>query len=453
MGSAAGRIVLVTGSTDGLGLATARRLAALGACVLVHGRNPQKLERVLSGVSSGGESGPHGYLADLSSLEETRRLARDITAEHERLDVLVNNAGVVSLDRQLSRDGIELGFAVNYLSHFLLTLELLPLIEAGGGRVVNVASIGQHAIDFDDVMLERDYSASRSYSQSKLAQIMFTIELAERLGPEAAATVNALHPATLMDTKMVRGFGGRVLSTVAEGTEATVRLAAGDELDGVTGRYFDGLEEATADPQAYDADARRRLWELSEELTGARLRRGDLRFTHLGRSINERPKEVEVSEVLVHTTIESPVGDLMLIGDRERLLGLHMQAGRRPGHVPADSQTASEPFAAAREQLGEYFAGERTDFDLPLAPLGTPFQEEVWSALRGIPYGETASYGELAERIGRPSGSRAVGMANGRNPISIVVPCHRVIGATGELTGYAGGVERKRFLLELERGA
>jgi NAD(P)-dependent dehydrogenase (short-subunit alcohol dehydrogenase family) len=272
MGSAAGRIVLVTGSTDGLGLATAQRLGALGACVLVHGRNPQKLERVLSGISSGGESGPHGYLADLSSLDETRRLARDVAAEHARLDVLVNNAGVVSLDRQLSRDGIELAFAVNYLSHFLLTLELLPLIAADGGRVVNVASIGQQAIDFDDVMLERDYSASRSYSQSKLAQIMFTIELAARLGPDAPVTVNALHPATLMDTKMVRGFSGRVLSTVAEGTEATVRLAAGDDVDGVTGRYFDGLEEAAADPQAYDAEARRRLWELSEELSGTQLR-------------------------------------------------------------------------------------------------------------------------------------------------------------------------------------
>ena len=137
--------------------------------------------------------------------------------------------------------------------------------------MVNVASIGQQAIDFDDVMLERDYSASRSYSQSKLAQIMFTIELAERLGPDAPVTANALHPATLMDTKMVRAFGSQVLSTVAEGVEATVRLAAGDELDGVTGRYFEGLEEATAE-QAYDADARRHLWELSEELTGARLR-------------------------------------------------------------------------------------------------------------------------------------------------------------------------------------
>ncbi len=160
-----------------------------------------------------------------------------------------------------------------------------------------------------------------------------------------------------------------------------------------------------------------------------------------------------MSDVLIHTTIPSPVGDLLLIGDGERLRGLHMQTGRRPGSVPAGSRTADEPFAEVREQLAEYFTGERVEFDLPLAPLGTPFQERVWGALTEIPYGRTASYREIAERIGRPSASRAVGAANGRNPISIIVPCHRVIGAGGELTGYAGGVERKRFLLELEAQA
>jgi NAD(P)-dependent dehydrogenase (short-subunit alcohol dehydrogenase family) len=270
MTSPAGKTVLITGSTDGLGLATARRLASLGAAVLLHGRHPQKLERVRVGFPSGHGDGAHCYLADLSSLAETRRLARDVAAEHQELDVLVNNAGIVSQERRLSRDGHELTFAVNYLSHFLLTLELLPLLRASGGRVVNVASVGQRAIDFDDVMLERSYDPTRAYSQSKLAQILFTFELAERLGPDAGVTVNALHPATLMGTNMVRGFGGRVLSTVEEGMEATVRLAVAEELEGVTGRYFDGQAEATADPQAYDADARRRLWELSEELTGAR---------------------------------------------------------------------------------------------------------------------------------------------------------------------------------------
>jgi NAD(P)-dependent dehydrogenase (short-subunit alcohol dehydrogenase family) len=271
MASMAGKTALVTGSTDGLGLATARRLAHLNASVLVHGRHPQKLERVLIGLPSGRGDGAHCYLADLASLDGARRLARDVAAEHERLDVLVNNAGVVVKERRESADGHELTFAVNHLSHFLLTLELLPLIRASGGRIVNVASVGQRAIEFDDVMLVRGYDPMRAYSQSKLAQIMFTFELAERLGPGAEVTVNALHPATLMDTNMVRGFFGRSLSTVAEGADATVRLATAAELDGVTGRYFDGESEAAADPQAYDADARRQLWELSEELTGTSL--------------------------------------------------------------------------------------------------------------------------------------------------------------------------------------
>jgi NAD(P)-dependent dehydrogenase (short-subunit alcohol dehydrogenase family) len=271
MASMAGKTVLVTGSTDGHGLATAHRLASLGASVLVHGRHPQKLERVRVGFPSGHGDGAHCYLADLSSLDEARRLARDVAAEHERLDVLVNNAGVVVTERRESRDGHELTFAVNYLSHFLLTLELLPSLRSAGGRVVNVASVGQRAIDFDDVMLERGYEPMRAYAQSKLAQVMFTFELADRLGPGAEPTVNALHPATLMDTNMVRGFFGRTMSTVEEGMEATVRLAADDELAGVTGRYFEGRVEAAADPQAYDESARRRLWDLSEELTGASL--------------------------------------------------------------------------------------------------------------------------------------------------------------------------------------
>jgi len=268
----AGKTILVTGATDGLGLAVARRLAELGAGVLVHGRNPQKLERVLAGMPAGHSSGPHGYLADLSSLEETRRLARDVAGEHEGLDGLVNNAGIVERERRLSADGHELVLAVNHLSHFLLTLELLPMLRtARSPRVVNVASIGQQAIDFSDVMLERGYNAQRSYAQSKLAQVMFTFELAERLAPDSPVCTNALHPATLMDTKMVRGFGSRVQRRVEEGMRATTRLVADDELEGVTGKYFDGEEASAADPQAYDPEARRRLWELSERLTGARL--------------------------------------------------------------------------------------------------------------------------------------------------------------------------------------
>ncbi len=269
MRSAANRTVLVTGATDGLGLAVARRLAAEGAVVLVHGRDPEKLERTITELRADGATEPHGYLADLSALDQVRELARNVAADRESLDVLVNNAGIALGERATNDADHELVFAVNYLSHFLLTVELLPPLRAGErSRIVNVSSLGQAPIDFDDVMLERGWTGSRSYSQSKLAQILFTIELAERLGD--SPTVTALHPATYMDTNMVRQSGRQPLSTVNEGMEATVRLAIGDEVEGLTGAFFNGSEEAGAEAQAYDPEARRRLWQLSEELTGAK---------------------------------------------------------------------------------------------------------------------------------------------------------------------------------------
>ena len=210
------------------------------------------------------------YLADFSSLEEVRRLASALERDHERLDVLVNNAGIGggSGRREESADGYELRFAVNYLAHFLLTSLLLPLLRRSApARIVNVASAGQSAIDFDDVMLERRYDAMRAYGQSKLAQIMFTFELAQRLREEGVAlTVNALHPASLMNTKMVYESFGYTMSTVEDGVEGTLRLAISPELDGVSGRYFDRLREARPNRQADDPAARRRLWHLSDEL-------------------------------------------------------------------------------------------------------------------------------------------------------------------------------------------
>jgi NAD(P)-dependent dehydrogenase (short-subunit alcohol dehydrogenase family) len=259
---------MITGSTDGLGLACAVDCAAQGAKVLLHGRSEERLEQARRVADSSGKAALDTYLADLSSLDAVRELADRILREQDRLDVLVNNAGVVSPDRQLSSDGHELTFAVNYLSHFLLTSLLLPLLERSApARIVNVASVGQRPVDFDDVMLERSYDPIRAYCQSKLAQIMFTLELAEKLG-DSGVTVNALHPATLMDTKMVRDGFGTVMSSVEEGKEATLRLVSSPELDGVTGRYYDGKRESTADNQAYDAEARRRLWDLSEALCG-----------------------------------------------------------------------------------------------------------------------------------------------------------------------------------------
>jgi NAD(P)-dependent dehydrogenase (short-subunit alcohol dehydrogenase family) len=269
MRDAAEATILVTGATDGLGKRVARELAAKGTTVLLHGRSPERLEATLEELRGQTSSQKVGsYLADLSSLAAVCDLADRILSEYDRLDVLVNNAGIIVQERKESEDGYELTFAVNYLSHFLLTSLLLPLLKGSApARVVNVASAGQSPIDFDDPMLERGYDAMRAYSTSKLAQIMFTFELAERLSG-TGVSVNALHPASLMDTKMVQDTFGYTMSTVEEGTEAVVRLAASPELEGVTGRYFDGTREARADGQAYDKEARQRLWELSEELCG-----------------------------------------------------------------------------------------------------------------------------------------------------------------------------------------
>jgi methylated-DNA-[protein]-cysteine S-methyltransferase len=155
---------------------------------------------------------------------------------------------------------------------------------------------------------------------------------------------------------------------------------------------------------------------------------------------------------MLYCTTESPIGELLLAGDGDTLQLLHMQGGRRPIRVASGWKHSEEPFVPVRAQLAEYFDGRRRRFDLPLKPIGTPFELAVWRALEAIPYGETISYGELAARIGRPEAARAVGVANARNPIAVIIPCHRVIGADGSLTGYGGGLERKRLLLDLEAG-
>jgi NAD(P)-dependent dehydrogenase (short-subunit alcohol dehydrogenase family) len=251
--SALTQTILITGATDGLGRALAAEVAASGATVLAHGRRAVHDEL---------------YRADLASLEEVRELARRVEDENERLDVLVNNAGIGTAgERAESREGYELHFAVNYLAGFLLTRLLVPLlVRSAPARVVNVSSAGQAPIDFDDVMLERSYNGVQAYCQSKLAQVMFTFDLAEELRDQGV-TVNCLHPATYMPTKMVKEAGATPVSSLEEGVEATRRLVDSPDLDGVTGRYFNGQQEAHAHPQAYDDDARRKLRELSERLT------------------------------------------------------------------------------------------------------------------------------------------------------------------------------------------
>jgi NAD(P)-dependent dehydrogenase (short-subunit alcohol dehydrogenase family) len=261
--------ILVTGATDGLGKQVASALAGQGATLLLHGRNRERLQATLEEVSEQtGSEKLRYYLADFSSLDAVRKLAERILSNEDRLEVLINNAGIIVQERKESEDGYELTFSVNYLSHFLLTRLLLPLLEhSAPSRIVNVASAGQSPLDFSNLMLEQGYDDMKAYSQSKLAQVMFTFGLAERLA-NTGVSVNALHPASLMDTKMVEETFGYTMSTVEEGAEATVNLAASPELEGVTGRYFDGKREARADGQAYDEEARQTLWELSEQLCG-----------------------------------------------------------------------------------------------------------------------------------------------------------------------------------------
>ncbi len=270
-------VVLITGSTDGLGRAVAAHLAGDGATVLIHGRDAEKLASTAHQLREAtGSERVRTYLADFSSLQAVRAMAHEVEAENHRLHVLVNNAGVGSgkpagTTREESDDGYELRFAVNHLAAFVLTMRLLPLLRRSApSRVVNVASAGQYPIDFADVMLEREYDGARAYRQSKLAQIMFGFELAGRV-PAREVTVNSLHPATFMPTKIVLEQHGHSVDSIDEGVEATLRLAVGEDVEGVTGRYFNRQADAQADEQAYDVEARRRLWELSAELTGESL--------------------------------------------------------------------------------------------------------------------------------------------------------------------------------------
>ena len=151
-----------------------------------------------------------------------------------------------------------------------------------------------------------------------------------------------------------------------------------------------------------------------------------------------------------YSHLPSPIGELLLVSNGAALTGIFIEPHPRGPEGEATWRREDDLHRAAREQLLAYFAGERFDFDLPLAPRGTDFQQRVWRELRRIPYGSTLSYGGLALRLGQATAARAVGAANGRNPLSIIVPCHRVIGANGTLTGYGGGLERKQWLLRHE---
>jgi len=268
-------VALVTGATDGLGRALGERLAGLGMTVHLHGRSAEKLAAAAGEiVAATGNERVFTHRADLASLAEVRALADEVGAL-DALHLLINNAGIGSglpdsPDREESRDGIELRFAVNYLAGFVLTERLLPLLQRSApARIVQVASRGQAAIDFDDPMLASTfYEGRRAYAQSKLAQITYAVDLAGRLGPDSGVTINALHPSTYMPTKIVIEQHGESIDSLERGLEATLRLAFDPELDGISGRYFDREDEVRANDAAYDPLVQRHLRELSERLAG-----------------------------------------------------------------------------------------------------------------------------------------------------------------------------------------
>ena len=245
----------------------------MGAGVLLHGRDPEKCRTVRDEIwEASGNPKLEYYVADFSSLPDVRHMAASVLESHERLDILINNAGVfpassVNDQRFLSAQGHDLCFAVNYLAPFLLTHLLLPCLQAANNpTVVNVVSAAQESIDFENIMLMDDYSPMRAYAQSKLALTMFTFEMHDRL-KDKNIRVNCLHPGSLLDTKMVREAFSEPLGSAESGAEAEVHLATSPDVENVSGAYFEAMRPAKAHSQAYDQQARQKLWQLSLRLT------------------------------------------------------------------------------------------------------------------------------------------------------------------------------------------
>ena len=273
--SAGQRVILVTGSTGGLGREAALALARAGDHVIIHGRNAERAQQVIRQIEEHGRGSAKFYKADFASLADTKRFAAAVLADYDRLDVLVNNAGVFVPDQQerrVSEDGYELHFQVNYLAGYVLTNMLLPLLESSGpSRVVNVAS-GQRPLDFDDLMFEKDYDGFDAYLRSKNAQIMMTFAMEPYLSSRNIST-NALFPSGLMNTDMVIEAGFEPESSVETGRDALLQLI-NDDVG--TGNFFNVFEVGEAISQATDPDAQRQLMEASEELTS-------IRFPGIGR--------------------------------------------------------------------------------------------------------------------------------------------------------------------------
>lgn len=262
--------ILITGSTDGLGKATAEWFAEKDAKVLLHGRNEDKGQKTIEEIiDATGNKNLKYYNGDFSSLESVAEAAEAILADEDQIDILINNAGIgggpkSGNERETSSDGFELIWAVNYIAQVLFTRKLLPLLKESS-RIINIASVGQAEIDFDDLNTEKNYDGFLAYSRSKLGMIMFTFDLADELDDEGV-NVNAIHPSTLMDTNMVQKHFGSSQSSVEQGLDAVKYLSTSNETEDITGEFFDGKKRTKALQQAYDKAARERLKKLTEDI-------------------------------------------------------------------------------------------------------------------------------------------------------------------------------------------
>jgi NAD(P)-dependent dehydrogenase (short-subunit alcohol dehydrogenase family) len=271
-----GKVVLVTGSTDGIGKQTAYSLARKGAIVLLHGRNSLRGEKVQEEIhSTTGNASLQFFQAELSSARDIQKLADQIKESHDRLDVLINKAGTFQQERRLNDDGLEITFAVNYLSQFQLTHELLDLLKrsaskSASSRIVNVASAthwNASAMDWSNLQGEKRYDGYEAYARSKLAVVLFTYALARRL-EGTGMTANCLHPGVIR-TKLLRaGFGDYPGDTAENGARTSVYLASSPEVEGISGRYFERCKPVRSSPLSYDLELQERLWRTSTELTG-----------------------------------------------------------------------------------------------------------------------------------------------------------------------------------------
>ena len=279
-----GKTILITGATAGIGEWAANKLAAQGAQVVIHGRNPERCTAAVERIrGQSGNSAVESLAADLSSQADVHRLAQEFRQRYKRLDVLVNNAGAFFLRRHYSVDGIEMTLAVNHFSYFLLTLELLDVLKASApARIVNVASNShwRQRLDFKHLDGGWFYQGWKAYGQSKLANILFTYELAQRLENETAparVTVNALHPG-FVATNIGKNNGllaqwfvpvfQRNALTPEQGAETSIYLASSPEVEGVSGKYFVDKREVPSSPESYEREAAAQLWQVSEGLTG-----------------------------------------------------------------------------------------------------------------------------------------------------------------------------------------